>query len=100
MEGGILTFSPLRPASPFSPGRPEGPWKEKENQLLRLKHKILRSMRMMGGGQMGNFPDFTGNYQGCAHGDGQDGVTRGKEGFGWRMANMGAQWWRSAWWPV
>lgn len=28
MEGGILTFSPLRPASPFSPGSPEGPWKK------------------------------------------------------------------------
>lgn len=27
-EGDILTFSPLRPASPFKPGRPEGPWKE------------------------------------------------------------------------
>ena len=28
MEGGTRTFSPLGPASPFSPGRPEGPWKE------------------------------------------------------------------------
>lgn len=32
MEGHILTFSPLRPASPFNPGRPEGPWKEGEAQ--------------------------------------------------------------------
>lgn len=49
MEGGILTFSPLGPASPFNPGRPEGPWKESEAQLVRLKHKISRFMWVIGG---------------------------------------------------
>lgn len=49
MERCILTFSPLRPASPFNPGRPEGPWKEGEAQLVSLKNDISRFMWVIGG---------------------------------------------------
>lgn len=35
-----LTFSPLGPASPFSPGRPEGPWQESKGPSASLTGEI------------------------------------------------------------
>lgn len=58
MEGHILTFSPLRPASPFNPGRPEGPWKEGEAQLVSLKHEISRFMWVIRGESNGKLLRF------------------------------------------
>lgn len=72
MGGGILTFSPLRPASPFSPGRPEGPWKERAGQSVSIKHGISRSMLVKGVVKWESAQISQGNYQGCECQGGQE----------------------------